>query len=353
MSRIDEAGAVRSGEDLPLHRLDPWLKQRLPHLQGTPEVTQYAGGASNWTYRLRYANDDLVLRRPPAGTKAKSAHDMGREFRLQQALAPHFPLVPRMHAHCDDESVIGAEFYVMERLAGIIPRRNLPRDLALGRDEVRTLCVNVVDTLVALHRVDVQAAGLRHLGAGQGFAQRQVEGWSRRYREARTWNVPAAHRVMDWLSRHVPPEAPLCVTHNDFRFDNVVLAPEDPTRVIGVLDWELASLGDPWMDLGNMLAYWVQADDDPLARSSRRQPTHLPGMLTRDEVLEHYRGRMGITPSHWPFYEVFGLFRLAAIAQQIYYRYHHRQTRNPAFRHFWVFVHYLHWRCGRAIARTR
>jgi aminoglycoside phosphotransferase (APT) family kinase protein len=258
-----------------------------------------------------------------------------------------------MHAHGDDESVIGGEFYVMERLAGIIPRRNLPRDVVLSRDEVRTLCLNVVDTLVQLHRVDVRAAGLQGLGAGRGFTRRQVEGWSRRYQDARTWNVPGARRVMAWLAAQLPPEGPLCVTHNDFRFDNVVLAPDDPTRVIGVLDWELASLGDPWMDLGNMLAYWVQADDDPLARGTRRQPTHLPGMLTRNEVLEHYRGRLGLAPPNWAFYEVFGLFRLAAIAQQIYYRYHHRQTRNPAFRHFWIFVNYLHWRCLRAIGSAR
>ena len=353
MNPGDTATAMRTGEELDLARLDPWLKARLQHLQGSPTVTQYSGGASNWTYRLHYANDDLVLRRPPAGTKAKSAHDMGREFRLQQALQPHFPLVPRMHVLCEDDAVIGAEFYVMERLAGIIPRRNLPRELVLGRGEVRTLCVNVVDTLVQLHRVDVEAAGLQSLGAGRGFARRQVEGWSRRYRDARTWNVPNGERVMQWLDANLPPEAALCVTHNDFRFDNVVLDANAPTRVIGVLDWELASLGDPWMDLGNMLAYWVQADDDALARSSRRQPTHLPGMLTRHEVIEHYCGRIGAAPSNWAFYEVFGLFRLAAIVQQIYFRYHHRQTRNPAFRNFWLFVNYLLWRCRRAIARAR
>lgn len=352
MSAADEAGAVRAGEALDLTRLDPWLKAQLIGLQGVPEVTQYSGGASNWTYRLRYDNDDLVLRRPPAGTKARSAHDMGREFRLQQALRPHFPRVPEMRAYCDDETVIGAEFYVMERLDGLIPRRNLPRGLDLSRDEVRRLCLNVIDTLVALHQVDVQAAGLQHLGAGRGFARRQVEGWTRRYQDARTWNVPGARRTTEWLAAHLPPEVPLCITHNDFRFDNVVLDPSEPTRVIGVLDWELASLGDPWMDLGNMLAYWVQADDDPIARGSRRQPTHLPGMLTRDEVLEHYCGRVGAAPRDWAFYEAFGLFRLAAIAQQIYYRYHHGQTRNPAFRHFWVFVQYLNWRCHRAIARS-
>jgi aminoglycoside phosphotransferase (APT) family kinase protein len=350
MTLIDHAGAVRSGEDLDLSRLAPWLQRQMPHLRGLPQVTQYAGGASNWTYRLAYENDDLILRRPPAGTKAKSAHDMGREFRLQQALRPHFPLVPRMHTYSDDESVIGAEFYVMQRFEGIIPRRDLPRGLAMSRDQVRTLCLNVIDTLVQLHQVDVQTAGLQHLGGGAGYAQRQIDGWSRRYQDARTWNVPSGRRIEAWLAAHMPRDERLCITHNDFRFDNVVLDPADPTRVVGVLDWELATLGDPLMDLGNLLAYWVQADDDVMARSSRRQPTHLPGMLTRAEVIEHYQGRTGFRTSDWRFYEVYGLFRLSAIAQQIYFRYHHGQTRNPAFRRFWVFVHYLHWRCRKAIA---
>jgi aminoglycoside phosphotransferase (APT) family kinase protein len=191
------------------------------------------------------------------------------------------------------------------------------------------------------------------LGAGAGFTRRQVEGWSRRYREAATWNVPSGRRIMAWLAENQPRHERLSLTHNDFRFDNVVLAPDDPTRVIGVLDWELATVGNPLMDLGNMLAYWVQADDDRFARSSRRQPTHLKGMLTRDEVLEHYCARTGFRPENWTFYEVFGLFRLAVIVQQIYFRYHHGQTRNPAFRHFWLFVHYLHWRGRRAIERRR
>lgn len=351
MSVRDQAGRVRSGEELDVAAVDAWLKQALPALQGTPEVTQYAGGASNWTYRLQYANDDLILRRPPAGTKAKSAHDMGREFRIQQALAPVFPLVPTMRAHCTDEAVIGAEFYVMQRLDGIIPRKNLPRGVQLSPQQVRTLCLNVLDTLVALHKVDHRAAGLEGIGKGAGYAQRQVEGWSRRYTDARTWNVPRGTAIMRWLAANIPAEERICVTHNDFRFDNVVLDPADPTRVVGVLDWELATLGDPLMDLGNTLAYWVQADDDFLAQATRRQPTHLPGMLGRREVVEYYCGKMGFDAQDTTFHEVYGLFRLSAIAQQIYYRYNHGQTRNPAFKRFWLFVNYLHWRCRRLMAR--
>jgi aminoglycoside phosphotransferase (APT) family kinase protein len=350
---IDTAGGVRPGEELDLPALDAWLRQQLPGLQGQPEITQYSGGASNWTYRVAYANEDLILRRPPAGTKAKSAHDMGREYRLQAALKPVFPFVPTMRAHCEDPAVIGAEFYVMDRLSGIILRRNPPRGWFQSPEQVRALCLKVLDTLIALHQVDHQAAGLAHLGAGQGYARRQIEGWSRRYRDARTWNVPGGERIMDWLMAHLPRTERICITHNDFRFDNLVLDAQDPTRILGVLDWELATLGDPLMDLGNLLAYWVQADDDFLAQATRRQPTHLPGMLSRREVVDYYIEKTGFVPEDWAFYEVYGLFRLSAIAQQIYYRYHHRQTRNPAFKNFWIFVHYLHWRCRRAMKAGR
>ena len=345
----DQAGRVRAGEALDLDRLDPWLKQHVPGLVGRPQVTQYAGGASNWTYRLQYETHDLILRRPPAGTKAKSAHDMGREFRIQQALKPVYPFVPDMLVHCDDVSVIGAEFYVMQRLDGIIPRRNMPRGLEMTPAQVRQLCTNMLDTLIALHRIDPDAAGLAQFGKGADYAQRQVEGWAGRYAKARTWNVPRGTRIVEWLRANVPKDARSCVVHNDFRFDNLVLDAGDPTRVIGVLDWELATIGDPLMDLGNTIAYWVQADDDPIMRRLRRQPTHLPGMLSRRDVVEYYCAQTGLDASHWTFYEVQGLFRVSAIAQQIFYRYHHKQTNNPAFRHFWLFVHYLHWRCRRLI----
>ena len=343
---------MRAGEELDVAGVDAWLKTRVAGLAGTPEVTQYSGGASNWTYRLRYESHDLVLRRPPEGTKAKSAHDMGREYRIQKALGPVFPFVAEMIAFCDDPSVIGCEFYVMRRLEGVILRKNPPRHLTLTPDQTRRICLNLIDTLIALHGVDIGAAGLENLGKGKGYARRQIEGWSDRYRKARTWNVPRFEGVMAWLAAHTPEDVGTCIIHNDFRFDNVVLDPLDPTRIVGVLDWEMATLGDPLMDLGNALAYWVQADDDFFIRSLRRQPTHLPGMLTRREVVEYYARRTGRPPGNWAFYEVYGLFRLAVIAQQIYYRYQQGQTRNPAFRNFWMFVTYLGWRCGRIARRS-
>lgn len=349
----DQGGQVREGEALNLPAVDAWLKQQVPHLQGLPQVTQFAGGASNWTYRLEYPNGDYILRRPPAGTKAKGAHDMGREFRVQSALKPVYPVVPDMVGLCTDESVTGSEFYVMQRIAGIIPRKNLPKGLVLNAATTRQLCQNVLDKLVELHQVDVKATGLDSLGKGSGYCRRQIEGWSERYRKARTWNVPSYERVMAWLKERTPEDVANVVIHNDWRFDNVVLDEQDPTRVIGVLDWEMATLGDPLMDLGNALAYWTHADDNFLLKATRRQPTHLPGMMRREEVVAYYLSKTGHQPHDWAFYEVYGLFRLAVIVQQIYYRYHHGQTRNPAFKNFWILANYLDWRCKGLIRRAK
>ncbi|MFC6439270.1 phosphotransferase family protein [Pseudobowmanella zhangzhouensis] len=352
-SVIDQAKAVRSGEELPLEPVNNWLQGQVAGLSGSPEVTQYSGGASNWTYCLHYPQREVILRRAPKGTKAKGAHDMGREFRLQRAIKPVYRYVPEMLALCEDEAVLGGDFYVMEKLTGIIPRKNLPRGVDMTPEQTRQLCENVLDCMIELHQIDIHQAGLSNLAKGEGYVQRQIDGWSQRYQQAKTWNVPSGKAVMKWLAENMPASEHICLTHNDFRFDNVVLNPDNPTEVIGVLDWELATLGDPLMDLGNTLAYWVEADDDFLAQSTRRQPTHLPGMFTRKQVVEYYLQKTGRSAEDFTFYEVYGLFRLAVIAQQIYYRYHHKQTRNPAFKNFWIFVHYLLWRCKKAIKQGR
>ena len=351
---LDRAGAVRGGEELDAGRVDAFLKSRLAGLEGMPEIRQFSRGASNLTYLLSYPGRDLVLRRPPFGHKAKSAHDMLREARVMKALKPVYPVVPGVLATCDDPAVMGCDFYVMERIAGIIPRRDLPAGLAFGEVETRRLCVNVVDKLVELHAIDPQAAGLADLAKGEGYVQRQVEGWSRRFRDARTDDVSDFEAVMAWLEAKRPArEVAIRVIHGDFRFDNVVLDPADPFRVIGVLDWEMATLGDPLMDLGNSLAYWVEAGDDEYFRMTRRQPTNAPGMLTRAEVIERYAARTGLAVANFDFYLIFGLFRVAVIVQQIWRRYRDGATKDPQFAAFGPLVTYLDRRCQRLIAASR
>ncbi len=354
---IDQAKELRSSDAFDIQAVHDWLStQGIDLGNELPEVKQFSGGASNLTYHLQYpdsvAGGDLILRRPPAGHKAASAHDMKREFNVMKGLKPVYPFVPDMIAFCDDPSVIDCDFYVMERLHGIIPRNNFPRGMKLSATENRNFSISVLDKLIDLHKVDYQAAGLDNLGKGQGYVKRQVDGWSGRYTKAKTWNVPSFNKTMDWLSRNQPDDVATCIIHNDYRMDNVVLDPKDPQNIIGVLDWEMATLGDPLMDLGSSLAYWVQDDDDWFLRQIRRQPTHLEGMLKRDEVVDYYCEKMGFDKSNWAFYEVFGLFRLAVIVQQIYYRYHHKQTDNPTFKNFWVIVNYINWRCKKIIKHS-
>lgn len=349
---IAGAGEVREEDAFDVEAVRSWLAGQGHPLTGDVVVRQFGGGASNLTYSLRTERDDLILRRPPGGQKAKGAHDMGREYRIQAGLADVFPLVPEMVALCEDESVIGSQFYVMQRIDGIIPRRDLPPGVHLDEAQTRALCTNALDVLIDLHRVDVDATPLAAMNKGDGYVARQVSGWSTRFRNARTPDVGDYEAVMAWLDERQPADVAHCLIHNDFRFDNLVLDRDDPTRPIGVLDWEMATVGDPLMDLGGTLSYWVQDDDDEFFRQFRRQPTQLPGMLTRAEVVDHYCAAMGlsVTPEQWRFYEVFGLFRLAVIAQQIYFRYFHGQTTNESYAIFGPAAQYLEGRCRSIMA---
>jgi aminoglycoside phosphotransferase (APT) family kinase protein len=294
-----------------------------------PEVMQFRSGASNLTYLLKYPGRELVLRRPPVGMKAASAHDMKREFLIQSRLQPVYPLVPSMVALCDDQSVIGSDFYVMDRVIGDIFRRDIPESVTAA--DVSVMADSLINGLVQLHAVD--ASILSELNKGHGYVQRQVEGWSKRYRNALTDDVPNGEKVMAWLDANRPDDVDSCVIHGDWRIDNVVFDLEQ-ARIVGVLDWELATVGDPLMDLGSALAYWVDRDDEPAFASLRRQPSHLPGMPTREEFVARYVQLSGRACADFTFYEVFGLFRLAVIIQQIWARYRAGQTTNPAFAGF-------------------
>lgn len=329
---IDDAVEVRKGEELDLPKVETFLRESIPGLTGKMVLKQYPGGHSNLTYSICFENRRLVLRRPPFGTKAKSAHDMSREYRVLKALKPFYPYCPNPVVFCDDPDVMGCPFYLMDRIEGIILRRNLPRGWSLSPEQVRTLFEKVIETHHALHAIDYQKIGLENFGKPEGYVRRQVEGWIGRYRAARTPDAPDFESVMAWLSEHQPPDSDHpCVIHNDFKFDNIVLDPADPLRIIGVLDWEMATIGDPLMDLGSSLGYWVEKDDPEEMQAIRTLPTHLDGALTRREVVESYAVLSGRPVDHFEFYYGFGLFRLAVIAQQIYYRFYHGQTQDKRF----------------------
>jgi aminoglycoside phosphotransferase (APT) family kinase protein len=347
---LDKACDVRDEDRLDAGKIDAFLKQHVSGLHGPPIIQQFSGGASNLTYLISYGNREMVLRKPPAGVKAKSAHDMLREARVMAALKPHYPFVPAILASCGDHAVLGNDFYVMERLRGIILRRDLPADLGLDEAGVRQLCFDFIDRLVELHQVDPSQPDVAAIGKGDGYIARQVTGWSGRWRQALTQDTDPGEEIMDWLAAKQPAgETAICVIHNDYRFDNVVLDPAHPLDITGVLDWEMTTLGDPMMDLGGSLAYWVQADDDPMFHSLRRQPSHVPGMLTRREVVAYYGKRSGWSVDPFDFYEVFGLFRLMVIIQQIYRRFVLGQTTNPLFADFGQAAAYLGQRCRRLI----
>lgn len=332
MDVIDKPVSVREGEELDIAKVEAYLKDTIPGLEGALSVRQFPSGYSNLTYMIEVGKSEMVLRRPPFGRKAKTAHDMGREYRILSALNPVFPYAPRPLAYCDEESVMGCPFYVMERIQGIVIRKDLPPGLSFSRDEARKLCENLLDVQCELHAVDYKAIGLDGFGKPEGYVKRQVEGWSERYRQARTPDAPDCERVIQWLHDMMPGEAQRSsIIHNDYKLDNVVLSPENPLEIIGVLDWEMATVGDPLMDLGSSLGYWIEEHDPPDLQAMRMMPTNLPGMITRAEMVKRYEGKSGLAIGNIDFYFCFGLFRLAVIAQQIYYRFYHGQTKDKRF----------------------
>ncbi len=343
----------RPGEELNLDKLLPWMRQHWPNLSGNPTVTQFSGGASNWTYRLVFEDLDVILRRAPLGKKAKGAHNMPREFDFQRNLKPHYSHVPEMLAVCENQAVLGSQFYLMERIEGLILRKNLPAVISWEPEIVKQLCFSFWDKLIELHQIDYEKHGLGHLGKGDGYIERQITGWSKRYSDAVTWNVPKAKKVIHWLEQNMPKTERLCLIHNDFRLDNVVLKKDNPSEIIGVLDWELAGIGDPLMDLGNSMAYWVEDDENFFIKSIRRQPSNASGMLKRSEVIDYYLEKTGFEVDDFSFYRVYGLFRLAGIAQQIYYRYSKGYTKNKAFRNFWMISFYLIKTCENTINKRK
>jgi aminoglycoside phosphotransferase (APT) family kinase protein len=332
MSFEDTTRAVRAGEELAVEPLRLYLQD---HVLKRPvrevRVEQFPGGHSNLTYLIRADNKEMVLRRPPFGSKVKAAHDMSREYRVLTALSPHVRWVPRPFAFCDDKSVMGADFYLMQRLNGVVLRRKLPDGLRIDEATSRRLAETLLDTLVELHAIDYQAVGLAELGRPEGYVTRQVEGWTKRYADSQTDEIAAMPAAAAWLAAHIPTSQAATIIHNDYKFDNVLYDSAKFEQIVGVLDWEMTTIGDPLMDLGTTLCYWVEEGDPAPLKAFSFGPTMLPGMYTRRQLADRYAEATNRDLGNILFYYVFGLFKTAVVLQQIYYRYKQGLTSDDRF----------------------
>jgi aminoglycoside phosphotransferase (APT) family kinase protein len=341
-SQAHDTAPVRAGEELDWSSLETYLREHLPSkldsdldLDARIEALQFPGGHSNLTYCVRMGAHEFVMRRPPFGPVAPTAHDMPREYRLLAAINPHFRLAPKPYLLCEDTSVIGAPFYLMERRRGVVVRQTIPPEIGEDLELRRRISESLVDTLADLHAIDIQSTGLVKLGKPAGFVRRQVEGWAGRWERSKTTELKEMTETAAWLIERLPPDssAPALV-HNDYKLDNVMLDPGDPARIVAVLDWEMCAVGDPLLDLGLLLCYWPQADDPEIFAGSLRSVTMAPGWMKRDEIVERYAARSGRDLSDIGYYYTFATFKLAVVIQQIYYRYHVGQTQDARFAEF-------------------
>ncbi|HEU4384633.1 MAG TPA: phosphotransferase family protein [Anaeromyxobacteraceae bacterium] len=350
---VDLPGEVREEDRLDPERLLAFLRGAFPGLSGPVEVEQFRRGHSNLTYLLRFGGREAVLRRAPHGANVKTAHDMRREFTILSALQGAYPKAPRPLAFCDDPSVAGAEFYLMERVRGVIVRRGGLPGVELSPSLLSALSAAFVADLAALHAVDVRGGTLAGIGKPEGYVRRQVTGWTERYLRARTDEVPEAESVARWLGGAAPAESGAALVHNDFKYDNLVLDPSDLTRIVAVLDWEMATVGDPLMDLGTSLGYWVDPDDPPEMQALAFGPTSLPGNLDRRGVVARYATLTGRDPGPMLFQYAFALFKIAVIVQQIYKRFREGKTTDPRFAALGAAVQVLCAQAARAVEKGR
>jgi aminoglycoside phosphotransferase (APT) family kinase protein len=326
-----DAGPVRAGEEIPLAPLNAWLKDAAPSVGQVKRVEQFPGGFSNLTYLLHTPGGEVVLRRPPAGVGAGSAHDMPREARILSVLELRGIPAPKHIVTCEDADVIGAPFYMMERVQGEILRGAPPA--GYDAKAFARLGETFLDTLVAIHGATPSDPVIGGLGKPMGYVARQVKGWSTRWERSRSQAVESVDALAAWIAAHQPGESGACLVHNDCKYDNLVLDPAAPGRIVAVLDWEMATVGDPLLDVGTTLGYWVEASDPPVYKALGLGVTALPGNLTRAELWERYLKKSGRSARSVTFYEAFGVFKIAVIAQQIYARYQKGLTSDVRFAH--------------------
>jgi aminoglycoside phosphotransferase (APT) family kinase protein len=323
---------VRKGEELNEIPLKQFLHEQglSSSVNNALQVTQFTHGYSNLTYLLQIENKEYVLRRPPFGA-IKRGHDMNREFKVQKAVKSTFKKVPIMHAYTNDVAILGAEFYIMEKIDGIILSYHQAKKLAIPPQEYTAISDAWLDTFVQLHQVDYKAVGLDTLGKPEGYVARQVTNWGKQYLKAATDDVPAAIKVMQWMEEKQPTQYRHSLIHNDYKYDNVAFKDKSWKEVVAVLDWEMATIGDPMMDLGTSLAYWTMHSDHDFVKQGIPSPTVFEGNPKRSEIVQSYALKSGEAVDHLVFYYVYGLFKIAVIAQQIYYRYKHGYTTDPRF----------------------
>ena len=338
---IDEASAIRPGEELDTGKLEKYLQQHWEGFVAIGALQQFPGGYSNLTYALSCNLGEFVLRRPPFGANIKTAHDMGREYRVLKALEGVYAQAPRPVLFCEDEHLIGAPFYLMQRVRGVILRGQVYQKLKLSTALMQTISEAAVANLAALHRIDIEAAGLSTLGKPTGYIERQVEGWTARYRKAETDLVESMDQLAAWMPPNRPADGLPSFIHNDYKYDNLVLDASDLSNILAVLDWEMATVGDPRMDLGTSLAYWTEAAEAKVMPLAAANLSWLPGNLNRTEVLELYQEKMGREIGDALFFFAFGAFKIGVIIQQIYARYRKGHTQDPRFAQLIDAVHYF------------
>jgi aminoglycoside phosphotransferase (APT) family kinase protein len=324
-----DVGPARPGEAVDGARLGAWLRDHVGGLEGPADIRQFHGGYANLTYAARFGDAEVVVRRPPAGPLPKGAHDMAREHRVLARLSPHFPPAPRPLAFCDDPSVIGAPFLVMERRHGVVARRVFPPELAAEPAVERRCAFALMDALADLHALDPRAVGLADLGRPEGFAARQVAGWTRRWADAKDRDIPLFDRVAGRLAASVPAPLGVAVLHNDPKLDNCMFAPGAPDRVASMFDWDMATIGDPLVDLGVCLGY-VAADRG--AWGGMFSAATVGGDYpSQAELADRYLSRSGRAGADVAWATAFGLWKTAVVLQQIHARWLRGQTRDPRF----------------------
>lgn len=325
-----EVAPVRPGEDLDWAALETHLRTNLPELTGEFQPLQFPNGSANLTYLLRFGATELVLRRPPFGVVAPGAHDMKREYRVLSQLWKIYDRAPRAYLFCDDHSVIGSDFVVMERRRGEVVRGEVPATMAEHADVGRRMAFALVDAMADLHLLNPEDADLSKLGRPEGFVERQVTGWHTRWNLVRPDDGPAdMDTVPARLLAALPEPTRVSFVHNDLKLDNCQFDPANPDRVTSIFDWDMTTLGEPLIDLGTLLNYWPDPSDPPDAGRVSHQGLLEMGLPSRDEITAHYTERTGIDTSTAKWYEAFAQWKTGVVIQQLHQRWVRGESTDP------------------------